>query len=170
MLKKIDNLTGKKKHLVNWYKNNVLCWNWKKYKKSELQCHLMKFSNGRQTLEEDDIACTYIWLQMSSLYSSLQTKIWKWLTHFFAQPFLHRDEIEDYFLEDLFVQWSPTIFWCKQLQIMLSIHLDISETQGPSWSYGSWIYNYLCNQFLSPLKLWVRTQFVARCARYNIIW
>ena len=29
-----------------------------------------------------------------------------------------------------------------------------------SWSYGSWIYNYmyLCNQCLSPLKLWVRTQ------------
>ena len=26
-----------------------------------------------------------------------------------------------------------------------------------SWSYGSWIYNYLCNQYLLPLKLWVRT-------------
>ena len=26
-----------------------------------------------------------------------------------------------------------------------------------SWSYGSWIYNYLCNQCQSPLKLWVRT-------------
>ena len=28
----------------------------------------------------------------------------------------------------------------------------------PSWlcSYGSWIYNYLCNQNISPLKLWVR--------------
>jgi hypothetical protein len=25
-----------------------------------------------------------------------------------------------------------------------------------SWSYGSWIYNYLCNQYLSPLSLWVR--------------
>jgi len=25
-----------------------------------------------------------------------------------------------------------------------------------SWSYGSWIYYYLCNQCLSPLKLWVR--------------
>ena len=24
-----------------------------------------------------------------------------------------------------------------------------------SWSYGSWIYNYLCNQCLSPLTLWV---------------
>ena len=26
-----------------------------------------------------------------------------------------------------------------------------------SWSYGGWIYNYLCNQYLSPLTLWVRT-------------
>ena len=25
-----------------------------------------------------------------------------------------------------------------------------------SWSYGSWIYNYLRNQYLSPLKLWVQ--------------
>jgi hypothetical protein len=25
-----------------------------------------------------------------------------------------------------------------------------------SWSYGSWIYNFLCNQCLSSLKLWVR--------------
>jgi hypothetical protein len=30
--------------------------------------------------------------------------------------------------------------------------------QGPSWlwSYGSWIYNYLCNQWLSQLTLWVK--------------
>ena len=29
---------------------------------------------------------------------------------------------------------------------------------GPSWSwsYDSWIYNYSCNQCLSPLTLWVR--------------
>jgi hypothetical protein len=25
-----------------------------------------------------------------------------------------------------------------------------------SWSYGSWIYNYLCDQCLSPPKLWIR--------------
>jgi len=43
---------------------------------------------------------------------------------------------------------------------------------GPSWtwSYGSWIYNYMCNQCLSPLKLWVRTLFTGRCTRYNIMW
>ena len=31
------------------------------------------------------------------------------------------------------------------------------------WSYGSWIYNYLCNQFPSPLMLWVRISIRARC-------
>ena len=36
-----------------------------------------------------------------------------------------------------------------------------------SWSYGSWIYNYLCNQFLSPQTLWVRILLMARCTRYN---
>ena len=36
---------------------------------------------------------------------------------------------------------------------------------GPSWSwsYDSWIYNYLCNQYLSPLVLWVRISIRARC-------
>jgi len=43
-------------------------------------------------------------------------------------------------------------------------------SQGPSWSYGSWIYNYLCNQCLSPLKLWVRTLLMPRCTQYNIMW
>jgi hypothetical protein len=38
------------------------------------------------------------------------------------------------------------------------------------WSYGSWIYNHLCNQCLSPLKLWVQTPFMAKCTRYNIMW
>ena len=29
-------------------------------------------------------------------------------------------------------------------------------SSGPSWSCGSWIYDYLCNQCLSPLMLRVR--------------
>ena len=31
-----------------------------------------------------------------------------------------------------------------------------SERPSGSWSYGSWIYNYLCNKCLSTLKLRVR--------------
>jgi hypothetical protein len=30
-------------------------------------------------------------------------------------------------------------------------------------SYGSWIYNYLCIQCLSPLMLWVQISIRARC-------
>ena len=41
---------------------------------------------------------------------------------------------------------------------------------GPSWSYGSWIYNYLCNQCVSQLTLWVRISLMAKCNRYKIIW
>ena len=38
------------------------------------------------------------------------------------------------------------------------------------WSYGSWIYNYLCNQCLSPLMLWVPIPLMLRCNWYNIMW
>ena len=46
----------------------------------------------------------------------------------------------------------------------------LKQKIGPSWSYGSWFYNYLCNQCLSPLKLWVRTPLMARCILCNIMW
>jgi hypothetical protein len=38
--------------------------------------------------------------------------------------------------------------------------------QGPSWSwsYGSWICNYLYNQYLSPLNVWVQILLMARCS------
>jgi len=32
------------------------------------------------------------------------------------------------------------------------VHItNIQMFWGPWWSYGSWIYNYLCNQWLSPI-------------------
>ena len=42
-------------------------------------------------------------------------------------------------------------------------HLLVLLGPSWSWSYGSWIYNYLCNQCLSPLMLWVRISIRARC-------
>jgi hypothetical protein len=32
-----------------------------------------------------------------------------------------------------------------------------------AWSYGSWIYNYLCSECISPLMLWVRISIMTRC-------
>ena len=71
--------------------------------------------------------------------------------------------------------WCSTIFplyrggqfywWRKpEYPAKTTNHNVVSSTsrheRGPSWSwsYCSWIFNYLYNQCLSPLKLWVRTR------------
>ena len=73
----------------------------------------------------------------------------------------------EHMLRALAYDWTVIYEWKDSLHY-ISLHLG----WGPSWSwsYGSWIYNYLWNQCLSPLKLWVRTPFMARCTRYNIMW
>jgi len=41
-----------------------------------------------------------------------------------------------------------------------------------NWLCCSWIYNYLCNQCLSWLKLWVQMPCMVRCTKctwYNIM-
>jgi hypothetical protein len=67
----------------------------------------------------------------------------------------------------------------KQLQhcnklITISTKISIFRPKNQmlqwSWSYGSWIYYYLCNQCLSPLKLWSQIPFMAKCNWYNIMW
>ena len=49
--------------------------------------------------------------------------------------------------------------WFSKLFITCIIYKSniIWETQRPLWSwlYGSWIYNYICNQCLSPFMLWI---------------
>ena len=49
--------------------------------------------------------------------------------------------------------------------MMVNNSTNINKTKVPSWSwsYGSWIYNYPCNQCLSPLMLWVRISIRTRC-------
>jgi hypothetical protein len=61
--------------------------------------------------------------------------------------------------------WRVTYLMCSRIiecPFVYSIyHLWITIViwiwgQSWSWSHGSWIYYDLCNQCLSPLKLWVR--------------
>ena len=49
--------------------------------------------------------------------------------------------------------------------MMVNNPTNINKTKVLSWSwlYGSWIYNYPCNQCLSPLMLWVRISIRTRC-------
>jgi hypothetical protein len=64
---------------------------------------------------------------------------------------------------------SLSILLSRQMNVIqlffLLIRLMIFCTKGPScpWSYGTWMYNYLCSQCLSPLMLWVPISIRARC-------
>jgi len=61
-------------------------------------------------------------------------------------------------------------FYTQNIKTAELMYVRFNKTKGQSWSYCSWIYNYLCNQCLSPLKLWVQTPFMERCTWYNIMW
>ena len=49
------------------------------------------------------------------------------------------------------------IFFAQIIYCTIYLGNTIPYVMRPSWSYGSWIYNYMCNQCLSSLKLWVQT-------------
>jgi hypothetical protein len=69
--------------------------------------------------------------------------------------------------------WPLFAFCHLLLVIVLFVLLRFTASNNPvavfkislhfwPWSYGSWIYNYLCNQSLSPLMLEVRISITAR--------
>jgi hypothetical protein len=76
---------------------------------------------------------------------------------------------------DIIISWKIAHLTLNNNRSLIHCNLILIDSylsHGPSWSwsYGKWIFNYLPNQCLSPLKLWVRILFVVRCTRYNIIW
>ena len=59
----------------------------------------------------------------------------------------------------------------KQLNLNILSGFNFPLTNGPMWSssYGSWIYYYLCNQYLLPCTNVVSSNpFQTRCTWYNI--
>jgi len=67
------------------------------------------------------------------------------------------------------MRFKLNTFLCDKVFFIDKQHAGNFVCEWPS-SYGSWIYNCLCNQCISPLKLWVRIPFKARCTRYSIMW
>ena len=68
-------------------------------------------------------------------------------------------------IKELLSSWflEKKMHFLIKYNLTISIHIPFTG-KGPSWSwsYGSWIYSYLCNQWLSPLTLWVWTPFTTR--------
>ena len=63
-----------------------------------------------------------------------------------------------------FLHWNFSLYRIRFRKVSLNSQTCIKR-EGLSWSgsYGSWSYNYLCNQYLSPLMLWVQISIRARC-------
>jgi hypothetical protein len=49
------------------------------------------------------------------------------------------------------------------LFVLLSVSLSIIQSILAYILIGSWMYNYICNQCISPLMLWVRISIRAKC-------
>jgi hypothetical protein len=64
-----------------------------------------------------------------------------------------------------FVMLCISIIFPTRIEIIHGRDSLYNKGKGPlwSWSYDSWIYNYLCNQCLLPLMLWVRISIRVGC-------
>ena len=69
--------------------------------------------------------------------------------------------MENYIYQNIWAVWKyrNMVTWLHCDLIYHTAFLSLPENWRPSWtwSHDSYIYNYLCNQCISPLKLWVRT-------------
>ena len=73
------------------------------------------------------------------------------------------------------IGWQSTLYYAyiSYWQMLFYMHFHdnyVPPSPSWSWSYISWIYNYLCNLCLSPLKLWVWIPIMVKCTQYKIMW
>jgi hypothetical protein len=116
-------------------------------------------------------ALNVVWLNWWICFQPPLLIIWsRWL---YISNFLAHCNTDYWPFNKLLVEinWTANKWGVKSHNTTYTVHLPC-YVQGPSWSwsYGSWISNYLCNQCLSSLNLWFRTPFMAKCTRYNIMW
>ena len=97
-----------------------------------------------------------------------------WLSHWYLLAFLtkSRHRITKSIHPRLFNREYDYIISGVYMPLGILVTILFNLIEGPSWpwSYGSWIYNHLCNQCVSPLNMWIRTPFMARFTRYKIMW
>jgi hypothetical protein len=91
---------------------------------------------------------------------------WTGVCWFYRIPDIYRWEVFDIYRWEMF--WIPLAIRNDTMSITCIYRTSLSSKA--VWSYGSWIYNYICNQCLFPLTLWVRISLMVRCTWYSIMW
>ena len=102
------------------------------------------------------------------VYGSKQFVCCWWSTSWLYMYFQNRNFWNNNFV-NWFINYCNHVFWdyCffeKDSEIKRPPNDPLMFYKGSScpWSYGSWIYNYICNQWLLPLMLWARISTRAR--------
>ena len=146
-------------------------------------CHLMTYCYCQcyklltATITVSSLVFNSAWLKVIHYIEGLLILMSK-LTSYYLSPVygnnLTLTNVNLYFKIVLFKRRIVTpcqfFFWKLPVLLMYSSTDTIMYKGLPSWSYGSWIYNYQCNQCLSSLKLWIWIPFMVRCTWYNILW
>jgi hypothetical protein len=89
---------------------------------------------------------------------TIQTPIdyWQWLSWVRARVMMFSATFNNISV----ISWRSVLL---VEEVEISIYQENRDRQSWPRPFGSWIYNYLCNQSLSPLKLWVESRSL-RCA------
>jgi len=67
-----------------------------------------------------------------------------------------------------YINFAIFNIFVRHLNIIMIIRVEDRHMQGPSWSwwYGSWIYNYLCSQFLFEPRSWQGVLDTTLCGKF----
>jgi hypothetical protein len=105
--------------------------------------------------------CDFHWIMKDTglCYIFFYINLWKF------KPVININVIRTYYLELIVI--CNVLFCSYWMYCCLCMHG--SWVSSWSWTYGSWIYNFMCNQCLSPLRLWVRFTLMARCAEIQFV-
>ena len=69
----------------------------------------------------------------------------------------------------IYLNFRYSIIWTFRTLYVFQNQLQNTRGALWSWSYGSWIYNYLCNQCISPVKLWFWIPLMERFTRFTTL-
>ena len=122
---------------------------------------ILIFLSLNHGLTNYDIHCVFVLKILIPLLNNL-SNIGDFLFCYFSSKITSNDR-------SCTVCLKKTISWNKFPMSTMPANLEFCGRSW-SWLYGNWIYNYLCNQCLSPLMLWVRISIRTRWTRYSIMW
>jgi hypothetical protein len=96
-----------------------------------------------------------MWMTCTCLKCFTIPQIFHIRIYLYWNKILDENDVDDMYMFEMFYN-TTDIPYTNQYH---------TNTQGSSWPWlhGSWIYNYLCNQCILPLMLWVKISIRARC-------